>query len=52
MIAHELADKHAPASVRRAAALALSACGPDAAGSLIASLSDESRVVRAAAATA
>jgi hypothetical protein len=50
LIAGELADVGAPSGVRRAAATALAACGPDAAGSLTEALADEDRGVREAAA--
>jgi HEAT repeat protein len=52
LIAAELEDQHAPAPVRRAAALALAACGPDALPVLLAALSDENESVRAGAALA
>lgn len=52
LIANELADVHSPPSVRGAAALALAACGPNAAETLISCLSEENRAVRDAAAKA
>lgn len=50
LIAAELGDGFVPPTVRRAAARALAACGPDAAEPLVAALADEDRGVRETAA--